>query len=676
VERMLALADLRIPDAYLAILGSAEEAVIEEALAFFELLQRVLTNPGEHCHAGLDCPACGMFLPHHSPRGVDLLTAIAFSPSLGIELKKGAVRLLVEIALAMGKPPQRQALGSLVQLLQLQRPRSDLVTCELQPYTRKVLCEVLQTPTPALAHAMYCFPAAFPLLGVSRADVSQPKSLDEVSDNAFAWLHRLRESADQRQTRPPNWLTVIPMVAWARHYAQLDAMRSLTRAVEALLQVYQEAFIHAEMPHLPDPTLSGGLPPSTWAGGPVTESESRTAGPARFMVEFMGFVELVFLRFGPGSLSSAVKVLIKEMQDERLVETPWYLQLLHLFGTLTAHRAPWMRAHLEDKERLRFQVAGIEIANHPLHPSSWTLGKWFKELAGMALGRALLFALRAALTCSHVLLRRPKWSVTFVALVRTVWRNILDVSTTLGTKRQPHASGATAADCPDAVVLEIVERGVVRLIFDECIESRWGTPISGVELAGGPPGPERLDRLLDLRNAGITLLEDVVRLGRQHISLVAAIVGQVTRKFLVEQLELFVATAPGIRMSTTRLFRALIGLRSNEIENLFKEMDIYAQLSGTGFGDIDQGGRPEHQSEEAEQLAVDKMDHPLALHRLQIGELIGGFRQEPSMKAPVPATDQPGTATAARQASLPRRRGSVEVVVPRRRQASHGPFRR
>merc|ERR1740123_1026527 len=101
--------------------------------------------------------------------------------------------------MAYGQPPQRQAMGSLVDILQVQRPQDDPLMSVLQPYIRKLLAEALQIPTPALAHAMYCFPMAFALLGIGRPVVTQPSTLDDVADQAKAWLRNAQDASGARR---------------------------------------------------------------------------------------------------------------------------------------------------------------------------------------------------------------------------------------------------------------------------------------------------------------------------------------------------------------------------------------------------------------------------------------------------------------------------------------------
>eukprot|EP00972_Heterocapsa_arctica_P102226 15063338-Heterocapsa_arctica.AAC.1 len=72
------------------------------------------------------------------------------STSLGAEVKKAAARVLVQIAVASGRPPQRRALGALVQVLQMHRPANDAAAQVMQPYVRSLLLQALQVPTPPL----------------------------------------------------------------------------------------------------------------------------------------------------------------------------------------------------------------------------------------------------------------------------------------------------------------------------------------------------------------------------------------------------------------------------------------------------------------------------------------------------------------------------------------------
>ena len=53
LEQILPLADLGVPGAYLRLLGSSDEPLLQETLRFFGAAQRVLVPTGEHCQAGL-----------------------------------------------------------------------------------------------------------------------------------------------------------------------------------------------------------------------------------------------------------------------------------------------------------------------------------------------------------------------------------------------------------------------------------------------------------------------------------------------------------------------------------------------------------------------------------------------------------------------------------------------
>jgi len=467
----------------------------------------------------------------------------------------------------------------------------------------------------------------------------------------------------------------VPLVAWARHLAHLDAIPALQQTAEVLLAVYQEAFIHAEMPCLPKPTQGGGLP-HAWEVGAApapqqqqVERHARTAGPMRFMVEFIGFVEIMLLRFGPSSILSSITVFVGELTGEGLAETAWYFQLLHFFGTITGHSAPWMKRVASSNDRLRLQVSGIATAWHEasggayrnteLHPSTWSLARWYQALHEAGFGKAFARALQDTLIPSRVSMRRPKWTATLLALMRVVWHNVVSVPST--TARASVRQTVVKTDTPhaDILVFELVECGVIRFLMSDCIGSQLGDSLSFVQSSLAQN--DRIAGLLDVRSAAITLLEDVTKSGRQHKVLVQDICSHVTRHFMDVQRSLLLSPTPRVRASAARLVRMLSGLRAPELDVMLQQSGITAEMKTVS---VDDDYVPDHLlgSEETH-----ISPHPLALHRRQIGELVGGFKgAKPNGVLYPPSTTVPTP----RAASKPQ----TDVVVSRRsRSGSRGP---
>ncbi|CAK0886453.1 unnamed protein product [Prorocentrum cordatum] len=676
LEKVLALVDLRVPPAYVALLGCPDECVLEEVVPFFEEAGGALLPPGEHCHAGLDCPACGALRPHHSARGVQLLAALAAVPGVGLEVQRSAVRVLIDIASAYGQPPQRQALGHLLGVLQSRGPSDDPVARLVPPYVRKLLMEVLQYPTPALSHAICCFPATFGLLGLGRADVVQPASMGEVEALAREWVRRARESARLAHAGRPNWRRAAPLLAWARHLARLDQVAALTSAVDALLEVYREAFIHAEMPHLPGPSPSGAPAPDAWAQGPGREfqgagdqhADADRSGPFRYMVEFLGLVEALFLRFGWAPVRKAVERFVSELQDSQLAETSWYFQVLSLFGILTAHRVPWVQLPGPQAERLRLQSLGIHDAKAGPQdcPGSWALARWHGELSQMGMGSALSKALHSTFAPSRVLMRRPVWTVTLAALLRTIWQNVIGI---------PHAEPAKRTEVPEPdagkLVRDLVQQGCLEFLVDCSAGGEAG-------VGEGAQPAARHDQLVVMRQHCGALLGDAVHRGRHHRPLVQTLVRLVSRDFAASVAEQLRSPSRGTRDAGVRLLRALVELRSEDADGALLHTDV-EDLLRAGLAEAACAAPG------PEELPPDPLlDHPLALHRVQVGELVGGAR---AAHAPAPAEAEPGLPAEpapreaawrpARSSSVPSGQGrgralQTEVVVPLRRSASRG----
>ena len=227
--------------------------------------------------------------------------------------------------------------------------------------------------------------------------------------------------------------------------------------MEALHELYCEAFLHAEMPHLP---RSGGAAygqhapgsrdvDAMWTilqGEPATAEEaSLTQGPARFMVEYLGLIEYLFIRLGPGPVRKATAAFVKELEDESLAETAWYLQVLSLFATLTAQKAPWTQPKDLKDMSLQLRVMGVTAG---AADGSWTLAQWLSELTQQGFGSAFKLAVQNTLAPKRLLLRRPKWTLTLVSLLRKVWQNILAVPAP-----KPPTTESTA---PQADVLLII----------------------------------------------------------------------------------------------------------------------------------------------------------------------------------------------------------------------------
>merc|ERR1719453_1587322 len=112
------------------------------------------------------------------------------------------------------------------------------------------------------------------------------------------------------------------------------------------------------------------------------------------MNEYLSLIEFVFQRFGPGPMLPVLNTFARELQSERLMETPWFFQLLQFFYTVTCQTAPWLQA--VHKDNLKAQVESMNSqAVCLLHPSKWTLGKWFHELHGVDFAQSFIRVLRS-----------------------------------------------------------------------------------------------------------------------------------------------------------------------------------------------------------------------------------------------------------------------------------------
>jgi len=211
----------------------------------------------------------------------------------------------------------------------------------------------------------------------------------------------------------------------------------------------------------------------------------------------------------------------------------------------------------------------------------------------------------------------------------------------------------------DILVFEFVECGVIRFLMCDCIGTSMSDSLSNVQ--SSLARDDRVAALLDVRGSAITLLEDVAKRGRQHSVLVQEICSHVTRHFVDVQRSLLLAPMPRLRSSAARLFRMLLALRAPELDVMLQESGIHSELQAVH---VDDEARPEHLlgSEEA-QVST----HPLALHRHQIGELIGGFKgTKPTGVLFPPSTTVP--------APRPKGKPQTDVVVSRRsRSGSRGP---
>merc|ERR1719235_185953 len=94
------------------------------------------------------------------------------------------------------------------------------------------------------------------------------------------------------------------------------------------------------------------------------------------------------------------------------------------------------------------------------------------------------------------------------------------------------------------------------------------------------------------------------------------IISQLTRQFIDSQVPHFFSPFPVARKSTKRFFRAVVSMKSAEIDTMLQHTDVGAHLEGK------LGGYPEEE-EGQDQSGGHSLDaeHPLALHRLQLGEL-------------------------------------------------------
>jgi hypothetical protein len=564
-----------------------------------------------------------------------------------MEIRMAAVRLLLDVAMAYGNPPQRQALGALLQVLQTQFPPGDAHARVLQPQVRALIVEALHAPTPALVHGMYCYPASFSLMGVARGEVRQPQTLEEVTMQVKTWLERLGQ-------RQPNWLAVVSFVAWTRHLARLDDCDSLTTTMEALLKVYELAFHYSEQSYQWEETLGS----QTQAARDAKPGALR-AGPSRFMIEFLGLVEALYMRFGPGPVRSAVKTLIGELLGElqgdqltadRLPESTWHLQVLRLFGTLTGRSAPWLRA------------TGTAQQERSAHPNSWKLASWHDELRKMQFSRFLLRTFQAALMPERARLRRPQWTATLVSLIRNIWRNLLAAPSAGRQAKHIPLSTILETHCKDDVlILDLLHKGLVDF-FAFCIGSSGDNAISSINVVAAPESTA--EPLHTLRRAGIALLEDVVSAGCKHGNLVDALAGLVTRRFIDGQLRLLHSHTPGLRESTARLLLTLHRLGMPWLSNLIQQAgvmpkDLEASIKSTQSHAIDQSAG-----------SAEARGHPLELHRFQVGELTGGFRAvSQELTTAQPAPDKPSVALRkANPAGTTQSRLRTEVVVQPKKQ--------
>jgi len=549
----------------------------------------------------------------------------------------------------------------------------------LQPYVRRLLIEALQAPTPALVHAVYCHPMAFALLGVARGDVVQPLTLDDITDRAKVWLRRARDGSRVKDAKKPNWLVVIPLVAWTRHLACLDDVDALVRTVEALLAVYGEAFLHAQMPHLPDPTEAGGVAPSSWAAsskpaasfGTVLngsdQSDLEVTGPVRFMVEFMGLVETLWQRFGPGVVLAPTKTLLAEFVDERLVETAWFMQLLRFFGRVTRSSKTEARWLQECATEGLSSILVDQKQNRPPHPKHWSLTAWHAELQRLGLARALLRAFRAVLAPNRSSVRKPKWTAALLALLRDIWRNILLVNPAppLADGHLPALAAALEADervaRADALVLDLAGQGAPEFLMVDLLGAGvgnvGGAGLSAIRTTGGPEG---IDQAY-VRDAGLALLEDVVCYGRGHRVLVQSIIAQMTKRFVDAQVRLLCSSVPGVQESAVRLFRILSSFESPQVDLHLQHSDVRQHLPKSLGPPLRSA-----MSGDDSQVVKDLKGHPLALHHLQVGELVGGLYAETADNG---VSTSKTVSPPSRMGPSPPGVGKTEVIVPPRRRA-------
>ena len=93
--------------------------------------------------------------------------------------------------------------------------------------------------------------------------------------------------------RDKNWFAVIPLCAWVRHLARVTRTRSLFNTIGALFNVYQEAFVLAEVT---SQQLVGAMTSKSLSDARAKREEGRF-GPMRFMYEFVGMLEQVRRNF-------------------------------------------------------------------------------------------------------------------------------------------------------------------------------------------------------------------------------------------------------------------------------------------------------------------------------------------------------------------------------------------
>ena len=412
-EVLLAIADLEFPQYTVASLGSHDEPLAAAAVKFFEQVEMSLNIQGEpkiNFAKQIDSVILAKFCSHHSARGIMLLSRVLKNPDFNNETRYAAARLLLHIASAEGKV-SRAAMRCLYEFVGPNATNVDQSRSTLQPMVRRLVADSLMSPTPTLVHAAYSLPNIFRLLDLSSDMPAQPHDLDDVYTQAQTWLQKTRQLP--RGTNP-NWFSIIPLCAWVRHLARINRTRSLFNCVSALFSVYQDAFLHADMPSNIGASRQGGLLSMARVHPGAAQNDGRF-GPTRFMYEFVALLEYVFKQFGPASLVEPAETLAHELTQHALLDTPWHMTVLNVFSVITD------RTVLSVKDYQGYKNADV----NDLHPSRWSTQRWFDELAKMKLGTQLTNSIMLFLDINRNARRRPQLSDVALPMFRSIWKNIL-----------------------------------------------------------------------------------------------------------------------------------------------------------------------------------------------------------------------------------------------------------
>jgi len=157
-----------------------------------------------------------------------------------------------------------------------------------------------------------------------------------------------------------------------------------------MLTVYQEASLRVEF--------------STSA-----EGNSGPSSGMRFMMEFIRFIDHIYLLAGPiEALSLVVKALLHEMRIWKALESPWVVRVLKLLTVLTSTKI----------RTLRDEQGGVLPT---------PLNMWFSELERWQFPLTFTHLLTMSFDPTHWVMRRPKWTDEVIDVLRSVWQNLLQV---------------------------------------------------------------------------------------------------------------------------------------------------------------------------------------------------------------------------------------------------------